>query len=307
MRLQDLSAFLLCARLSNLHRAAEQLDTTQSALSKVLARLESEVGLPLFQRTSRGIVLTESGITLQRYAEKIVLALGDLNNELGEQKAARSGVVRIGSIPYLLSNLISPILADFIAYRPLARFSVETQLSSNLVAMLENGELDLIVAALPTPGPAKIETSALGTIRLETVARNAHPRRHDLNNLEGLSRERWVLPAKPLYLRKSVEERFFMHQLPAPAIAVESSASPVIFANLLRVSDLVGLMPSYMLKTEAGYGLSPVGSHCAVWEHEIAIGWRRDGYLSPLNRDIRDVIIEKYGQQTQELFKETLS
>src|SRR5690606_3902314 len=190
MRLQDLRVFLHIAEQGSLHRSAEALGLTQSALSKTLARLERRVGLQLFERTARGVTPTEAGTTLMRHARQVLLAMGDLEDELGEQRVARSGTVRLGSLPYLLPSLISPLLSGFFANRPLATFSIETHLSARLIALLQAGEVDLALAATPETVPADLDYRPLGMLTMQIVARAGHPRLATFRSMADLAEER---------------------------------------------------------------------------------------------------------------------
>ncbi|MBB2916751.1 DNA-binding transcriptional LysR family regulator [Cupriavidus alkaliphilus] len=291
MRFEDLEAFLVVIDQGNLHRAAETLGMTQSGLSKTLARLEGEAGMPLFERTPRGLVPTGAGRTLAAHARRISLAAGDMRSELAEQRAARAGTVRLGAIPYLLPSLLSPLLARFFLSRPLATFSIETHLSARLVAMLQNGEADLILAARPASVPAEVAWLPLGPLSMQIVCRSAHPRRDGFRTLADLAGERWVVPASSLYLRQWLEQRFTAVGLPPPRVAVESTASPVAFGELLRHSDLLGIMPPRMLRQAEGQGLAAIDAPGTSWQHELAVLWRADGYLSPICQDFRDAVV----------------
>nr|MBF0681427.1 LysR family transcriptional regulator [Pseudomonas sp.] len=292
MRLQDLRLFLHVAEQGNLHRTAEALGVTQSALSKTLVRLERDVGMQLFERTPRGVTATEAGQTLVRHARKVLLAVSDLEDELGEQRVARSGTVRLGSLPYLLPSLISPLLAGFFSSRPLATFSIETHLSAHLVALLQAGQVDLVLAAAPQTLPRDLEYVPLGVLTMQIVARAGHPRLHTFKSMADLGQERWAMPSASLYLRHWLEERFTTVGLPPPRLAVESSASPVAFAELLRCSDLLGIMPPRVLQQPVGQGLVAITGEGMSWHHELGVFWRKGGYLSPICRDFRDAVVQ---------------
>ncbi len=291
MRLEDLDAFVTVAKHGNLHRAAEALGLTQSALSKALARLETETGMVLMERTARGVVLTPVGASLERRAAAVLVSMRDMRHELEDQRAAQSGLVRIGTVPHLISSLLSPLLARFFANRPLASFSIESRMSAQLVQLLQDGDLDLILAALPATLPAGVAHHALGPLTMQIVARPGHPRRDRFRRLADLVDERWALPAPSLYLRRWMDEKFTGAGLPPPRVAVESTASPVAFAELLRHSDLLGIMPPRVLQRAEGQGLQAIEGEGMRWSHELAICWRRDAYLSPICRDFREALI----------------
>jgi len=292
MRFEDLEAFLVVSRHANLHRAATALGVTQSALSKTLARLEAASGLPLFERTPRGLVLTSVGRTLESHARRISLAAADMHKELAEQRLAKAGTVRLGAIPYLVPSLLSPLLAQFFASRPLAVFSIETHLSAQLMTVLRNGDADLILAARPPAVPEDVNGLTLGPLTIQIVARTHHPRRERFRSLADLTEERWAVPASSLYLRQWLEERFATAGLPPPRVAVESTASPVAFGELVRQTDLLGLMPPRLMKQAEGQGLAAIEGPGMSWQQDLAIFWRADGYLSPICQDFRDAVVK---------------
>lgn len=292
MRLEDLQVFLKVAELGNLHRASEALGVTASALSKTLARLETAAGLPLVERTGTGVVLTAAGHSLRLHASRVTLAMVDLRSDLDEQRQARAGTVRVGVLPVLMSSMLAPLLARFIANRPLALFSIETQLSARLLEMLQRAELDLVLAALPDRIPADLTWQPLVPLQLRVVLREGHPRRALPHRLCDLSAERWALPASSLYLRQWLDERFTSAGLPPPRVAVESTASPSAFAALLRESDLLGVMQSPLPLQAEGRGLVALEGDDLLLERELAVFWRSAGHLPPVARDFRDAVVQ---------------
>ena len=294
MRLEDLQAFLQLAEHGNLHRAADACGVTQSALSKTLARLEAENGLRLMERSGHGVALTQAGLSLQAHAQRVLRAMGDLRGDMAEQRQARAGAVRIGVLPHLMSTLLSPLLARFVAQRPLAQFSIEAHLSARLLALLQRAEVDLVLAARPDRVPRDLQWRSLGPLDLRVTLRADHPRRAQLLTLEDLSRERWALPATSLYLRHWLDERFTEAGLPAPRVAVESTASPAAFTELLRQSDLLGVMPVPLLRQAEGQGLAVLPGDALLWRRELGLFWRATGYLSPVCVDFRDAVLQGF-------------
>lgn len=287
MRLDDLEIFSVAAREGNLHRAAEALGLTQSALSKAMARLERELGTQLFERTARGVSLTIGGDALLRRAQQINMAVNDLGNEIRDLRQARSGIVRIGCLPILIPSLLSPLLAEFFVNRPLATFALEGELSARLLALLQQGQIDLVLAAIPERLPAGLACEPVGQLTMQVVARADHPRLASFTQLASLANERWALPAASLYLRQWLEQRFVSANLALPRVAVESSASPVTFADLLRCSELLSVMPPQILSLPMGQGLIALSGPDMTWHHDLALFWREEGYMSPICQDFR--------------------
>lgn len=296
MRLDDLEIFSVAAHTGNLHRAADALGLTQPTLSKALARLERELGTQLFERTPRGVFLTVGGKALLRRARQIGTAVSDLNNEIRDLRQAQSGVVRIGCLPVLIPSLVTPLLAEFFTNRPLATFALETQLSACLLAQLQQGETDLVLAAIPEKLPAGLSCDPVGRVCVQVVARDDHPRLSSLTSMAKLADERWALPAASLYLRQWIEQRFLAADLRPPRVAVESSNSPAMFADLLRCSELLSVMPPQILALPMGQGLVALSGVDMVWHYELGLFWREDGYMSPICQDFRTALREHSGR-----------
>lgn len=291
MRTDDIRSFLVVAKLGNLRRGAERLGLSQSALSKALARLEAEVGLQLFERTSRGVHLTEAGKTMHEHASQMHMMMSNLESAMHDHRLARSGAVRLGVLPMLAAPLV-PVLATFLAQRPLARVSLEANLSAHLIGMLQAGNIDLVIAALPANVPPDIESIPVGLLTLLIVARADHPRRHRFRELADLVDEQWLLPSGDHYQRKWLEQRFAEAGLPPPRVAVESHTSLILLSDLVRETDLLGVLPPHLLRQPGRSELTAVTSDKLHWQHELGLCWRRGAYQSPLCSDLRDTMID---------------
>src|ERR671935_2502243 len=93
--------------------AAAALRLSQSAVSQHVAALEREVGLPLVERGTRPVELTEAGHALVRHATGIFARLDDAEQELGEIAGRRRGRLRFGSFPTALATFVPQAFARF--------------------------------------------------------------------------------------------------------------------------------------------------------------------------------------------------
>src|SRR5690606_38207828 len=140
-------------------------------------------------------------------------------------RVARSGAVRIATLPHLLTTLFSPLLAQFFSSRPMATFSIDAYLSPHLIGALKGGEVDLACGALPEQPVPDITVLPLGPLALQIVARENHPRLRQFRSLADLSQEQWVMSSRSVYLRQWIEKHFVSLGLPPPRVALESRAS----------------------------------------------------------------------------------
>ncbi len=136
--------FWRVARTGHLTQAAEQLHTSQSALSSQIRQLEERLGEPLFSREGRRLAVTETGQMVLAYAENI-FGLGQ--EMLGRLEGRTDGLerLRVGSVATLSrnyqENLIRPLLAD-----PSVTLTLESGTLQELLAKLQQHQLDVVLA-----------------------------------------------------------------------------------------------------------------------------------------------------------------
>ncbi|MCB1454549.1 MAG: LysR family transcriptional regulator, partial [Rhizobiaceae bacterium] len=92
-----LRVFHAAAEAGSFTHAAETLHLSQSAISRQVSALEQEVGVPLFHRHARGLVLTEQGDMLYRTAHEVLMKLENVTLRLTETKDRPSGVLRVST------------------------------------------------------------------------------------------------------------------------------------------------------------------------------------------------------------------
>ncbi|MBT8447019.1 MAG: LysR family transcriptional regulator [Gammaproteobacteria bacterium] len=111
-------AFLHVARERSFTRAADKLDISRAMVSKHIARLEDELGTRLFNRSTHGISITESGQAYRARCAQILADIEELEAEVGAFDQTPRGVVRIGAPPTLGTFHIAPAVADYIELYP---------------------------------------------------------------------------------------------------------------------------------------------------------------------------------------------
>jgi DNA-binding transcriptional LysR family regulator len=148
MELRHLRTIAAVARHRSLTKAGEELFLSQSAVSQQIRRLEEELGVEVFRRTSRSVELTDEGRVILGYAQRVLAEVDDMHSELEEISGLLSGQLRIGGVyptgPYDLFGL----LADFRNAHPgVAIHMVETT-QEDVLNALRADELDCAFAAL---------------------------------------------------------------------------------------------------------------------------------------------------------------
>ncbi|MFD2086084.1 LysR family transcriptional regulator [Brevibacillus brevis] len=147
MDTSHLHYFRTIARIQHMTKAAEELQIAQPALSKIIARLEEDLGIPLFDRQGRNIRLNTFGKTFLRKVEIALNALEDGRKEIEELSGLYSGSVHLAVTSV---ELLSRPLADFLSQYPKTDFRITQVSMMELEPLLLSGEVDICLTALPT-------------------------------------------------------------------------------------------------------------------------------------------------------------
>ncbi|WP_447775936.1 LysR family transcriptional regulator [Variovorax boronicumulans] len=301
MQLKDLHSFRVAAERGNLHHAADALGVTQPALSKSIQRLETALGVRLFERTARGVALTAIGQAL--YARNLGLEqlVDDMRTEVQDMKLGQSGKLRIGTVPAIVESVMTPVFAAFLGAGKDVRFETQVQLSGVLLQQLEAGALDFAIAAVNREVPPALTCTVLGEQESYVVARNGHPFHRRAFTLHDMAAQPWVLPPSSITLRAWVESMFRDAGIDGPTAFLQSDASPAVFAPLVRSTNLLTVMTSDSLGSSMGTGLAALPSPAPVWALEIGLFWRRNAYFSLLMKQFRDQVVEVFDARNLQL------
>ncbi|TDO07679.1 LysR substrate binding domain-containing protein [Halomonas ventosae] len=176
IKLRHLQAFLEVARQRSFARAAERLAITQPGMSKTIKELEEILGTALFERTSRGVALTQAGLTLLRHAGPAIRALEEGVSALGEAHAAVRWL-RVGALSTVESRLLPEAIRRWQqAEADEAGVNVVTGPSAFLLSRLRRGELDLVVGRMTEAREIRdLAFEHLYYERLVLVVRSGHP------------------------------------------------------------------------------------------------------------------------------------
>ncbi|WP_063587697.1 LysR family transcriptional regulator [Achromobacter ruhlandii] len=140
---RQLRYFVRIAELKSLSRAAEDLDQTQSGLSRQLAALEAHVGKPLFVRTGRGVELTEAGARLLQGIQPAYRAIDQALEAVRQREGVTQGSVRLATVHTLSYYFMADVVAQFVSSREHVNLSVMGRSSPEVVTLVESGKADI--------------------------------------------------------------------------------------------------------------------------------------------------------------------
>ncbi|MQY28800.1 HTH-type transcriptional regulator GltC [Nocardia sp. RB56] len=232
------------AETANFTRAAERCRVVQSALSHQIARLERELGVRLFDRTSRWVRLTPAGAAFLPAARQALDAADRARAEVAAVSGEIRGRLAIGAIPTVTAVDIPNLLRDFHSRHPQVRVTLRAGSSDELIERVRQGELDIGFLGLPRSGrPKGVSGRVLAWGELIAVVAPGHPLADEPDvDLRRLSREMLVDFPAGAAGRAQSDEAFAAAGV-AREVAFEVSA-PELIAQLVRLGLGVGMLPA---------------------------------------------------------------
>lgn len=174
MDIKHLKAFLAIAEENTFTAGAKRMNVTQAAVSMQMRQLEEEIGLPLFTRTPRRVLITEAGEKLLERARRILREHDAALEELAEIAGAENGRLRIGSASAMFATEQLPAILEKLQKKyKNAEVSVSSGTSTALVDKILHGELDVAFVSLPVEN-AHIQTDLLYSDEVVAIAHPSH-------------------------------------------------------------------------------------------------------------------------------------
>jgi DNA-binding transcriptional LysR family regulator len=222
MNTDDLEWFVALAEAPHMTRAAEQLNTTQPTLSRSLARLEHEIGAPLFDRVNRRLRLNASGEILLQHARRSLLELRSATEQIRSARDPDRGTVRLAFLHSVATWLAPELIRGFRARAPQVQFVLTQAATYELENLVAEGVVDLAVTG-PRPDTADLAWHPIHTEELCLVV----PRDHRLAGrarvgIEAAAGEPFIMLGPDFGLRKITDDLLARAGVD-PVVAFESA------------------------------------------------------------------------------------
>ncbi|WP_248925493.1 LysR family transcriptional regulator [Paenibacillus hamazuiensis] len=149
MELRQLQYALQIAIERNFSRAAEKLHIAQPSLSQQLSKLEKEIGVLLFQRTTNSVELTHAGSLFMEKAQSILDMVEQLKQEMEDISQMRKGRVVVGSLPITGAHILPLVLPAFQERYPEIEIVLVEETTANLEQLTLGGQADISLLSLP--------------------------------------------------------------------------------------------------------------------------------------------------------------
>ncbi|MDB6452278.1 LysR family transcriptional regulator [Falsirhodobacter sp. 20TX0035] len=171
---RDIRIYLAVHRLGSIRAAAAHLGLAPSIVSRQIADMEAELGVPLFDRTARGVTLTDAGSLVLEHARRAVEEFGILAEQLSDLRGIQQRHVRIHCGEGFLADFVQNGLAGIMAATPHVRYELRIGSTDAVVAALVNGDSDIGIAYNP-PVTGAVRSVAQARHPLCAVLPPGHP------------------------------------------------------------------------------------------------------------------------------------
>ncbi|WP_240476509.1 LysR substrate-binding domain-containing protein [Marinobacterium rhizophilum] len=241
----------------NLKHAADGLGISQPAISKLLKELEDALDVQLFERQARGVIPTPYGETMIRHARHLLSTLDGAYAEINAMRHGQSGQVRLGTILTPCADLIPETLNKVRRSHPDLEISIQTGSSEQLLAALDDGELDILVARyIDKQNQYSFHYEPMYQEPINVCARAGHPLIRAGRRLSpaDLQHEDWVLPPGGSVMRAEFEALFYRAAM-LPPTRIVTAENLLIITNLLEQNNMLTLLPEGVVQHYMRYKL----------------------------------------------------
>jgi LysR family transcriptional regulator, cyn operon transcriptional activator len=289
MKLSQLRTFVSIADSGGFARGAARLRLTQSAASRQIAALETELDVALFDRIGRRVQLTSEGDDLLKRARRLLADADAFGDRARALRGAQSGMLRLSARPQVIETFLAPFLPRYLSDSP----GVEIQLSESgraqQIAQLDRGEIHLAVMAW---GIERFESRLLYPIHALAVMSRDHPMKKDATlDIAKLSGEPVLILNRDFGVRSWFDAACDNARV-TPRVILESGSPHMIIA-LARFGQGIAIVPSNVNTVPSGVCVRSLvqGGQCVGrWS---MIAWNRERFLAPYARRFIDELVKE--------------
>ena len=243
MDLSALQAFVAVAQNASFSQAAEQLFVSQSAISKRIAQLETDIKAQLFDRIGRKVALTEAGHALLPRAQRLLNDAKELQRVVADLQGDIAGKLTMGTSHHIGLHRLPDPLRQFTQLHPNVELDIQFMDSEEACHAVEVGELELAIVTLPPSPRERLSLTTIWQDPLVFVAAKDHALCHQKASLADLAKHPAVLPSTHTYTR-GILESLLRNEGLALNVAMETN-----YLETLRMLVSTGLGWSLLPKT----------------------------------------------------------
>ena len=286
MKVQHIQTLVAIANAGSLRGAAEALGKSQPALTKSLRQAEDDLGVPIFQRSSRGVVPTELGERVLTRARAIASEIDRLDDDVAQLRGEQVGSIHVCVSPFAAVQIMPQALARFHAKFPKIEIHLTSGLFPSALKPLRDGRTDIVIGPTPPAGMAReisVEPLLKTPIVLITSKTSSYQKAKKLADLTGAN---WIMIGAPLGPGDIFRKPFVDHGL-VPPKATTTSESYFGAMSLVEELGAVCTFPMRLLEdVRQGWDVDQIQIEETLDPLEISLMTRSGHPLTPMAEEL---------------------
>lgn len=270
--------FLAAAEHLHFSAAAAELHISQPALSRSIRQLEERLGVPLFERAAKGVLLTRYGELLARRVRQMALEANHTLAELEAIKSGSGGTLHIGAGPIWLTSFLPPILHALQRQYPDLQVDCLAGIIDTLLPALMQGKVDVFCGDLDFPSHPEVVTIHLTNLDFVVVTGKEHPlARKEMVTPKDLLQYPWLTMRGHYSMRNRIGAFFAAQNLDPPksGLVLSPGVSSYVF---LTEGNYVTIIPRALLSSAQRSDCVEIPINASFGEAAHGIAYRRTEY-----------------------------
>ena len=255
MRMKQIALMLAIEKTGTLGKAAQMMNISQPAASKMLHELERALGVKVFDRVGKSIQINEAGLQALLSFKGLLGSLEKLQRDIQEFKHGGAGKLNIGSIMAASPTYLTDALVNLKLSHPKINTVIDVGTNEQLMQQLDDGKLDILIGRAP-PSTSLYKFRPLAEEPVSIVCATNHPliAKHSHKFLD-LKNYAWVLQPVGTPLRELVNKEFEHHYEELPNFGLLETSSTLITIHLITKTDMLAVLPTSVANEFASHGL----------------------------------------------------
>lgn len=279
--------FYEVANNKSISKGADKLMISQPAVTQSIQTLENQLGGKLFIRTPKGVVLTKEGNELYSYIKEGMQYFINGANKFTSYKDLEEGTLNIGSTTTISENFLMPYLKEFHIKYPNIKINITNDLTDNLIKNLRNGNLDIIVIAIPKYEVKDLEINKICNLNDIFVGGIPYKDYH-IDNIDNLLKEDILLQKYPSITRSNFNDFLKENDLICnPKMEVVSHG---LLSKLAENNFGIALLTKEFISDKLNHTLFEIKTNIKIPKRVLGYGIKRNSIPSFTAKAFIDIL-----------------
>lgn len=273
--LRELQYFVAVAERLNVSKAAQVVNLSQPALSRQIQSLERKLGVSLFERIGKRLVLTVEGDDLLKHAAALLDSAQELTNRAYDLEQGHAGLLRVGASPQTVSWLLSPVIIEFNLAHPNVDLNVSEGHNDDLIDLVEHGGVHLAIACLGVN--IALVGRKLFTAELRALLPPGHKMSHAKSlSIDDIASDSFLLMKRGFLTRHLFDQACAAHGV-RPKILLESNSTHTL-CSLAQDGHGVAVISTSARDTQEISQSIPILSNKCKTQADVSAIWNPNHY-----------------------------